>query len=388
MEQQAMNEDITDHNQVEDGSRESRILFRTFADFTYDWEYWLDPNGDLTYISPSCERISGYRPDEYLGNPNLIQEIIHPDDRTAFIKHLHDTDRGKRSFSLEFRIRTRDNQEKWIEHNCQPINDTDNDYLGERASNRDITYRKKVEKQLLERTIRLRQEVERRRKVSEELQSVYNHLSKVHEDERLAISRELHDEIGQNLTALNIMLIRAARSRGEKASSAVEGAQSLVAEVLSQVHDILQNVRQSIVERVGLLPSLISHFNRYEMLTGIKINFRHAGMETDFPAEVNDAAYHIIQEALTNIARHAGVKRATVRVRVTKNKLKVLVQDKGIGFDPVEMSEVTTTGLSGMSERAKAVEGGLKIDSSPRCGTRVYVELPLTIAQIRKRKKS
>jgi len=75
-------------------------------------------------------------------------------------------------------------------------------------------------------------------------------------------------------------------------------------------------------------------------------------------------------------------------MRVAKKKLKVLVQDKGIGFDPVAMSEVTTTGLSGMSERVKAIEGELKIDSSPGSGTRVSVELPLTIAQRRKRKES
>jgi len=383
-----MNENITDRKQIEDEPRESEVLFHTFADFTYDWEYWLNPNGDLIYVSPSCERISGYRPDEYLENPNLIQEIIHPNDRTIFIEHLHDKDHSTRSFSLEFRIRTRDNQDKWIEHNCQPIHDTDNNYLGERASNRDITYRRQIEEKLRKRTKRLRQEIKQRKKVSEELQSVYNHLSRVHEDERLAVSRELHDEIGQNLTALNIMLARATRSHGEKASSAVESAQSLVTEVLSQVHDLLQNVRQSIVERVGLLPGLISHFNRYEMLTGIKINFSHTGLETDFPDEVNDAAYHIIQEALTNVARHASVNRATVRMRVAKKKLKVLVQDKGIGFDPVAMSEVTTTGLSGMSERVKAIEGELKIDSSPGSGTRVSVELPLTIAQRRKRKES
>jgi len=388
MDQQAMYEGITDRKQVEGGPRESQTLFRTFADFAYDWEYWLDPKGELVHMSPSCKHISGYRSDEYLANPNLIQEIIHPDDRTIFIKHLHDKYYKTRSFSLEFRIRTRDGKEKWIEHNCQPIHDTDHNYLGERASNRDITYRRQVEERLRERTKRLRQEIKHRKKVSEELKTVYNHLSRVHEDERLAISRELHDEIGQNLTALNIMLTRANRSRGAKVSSALESAQSLVTELLSQVHDLLQNVRLSVVEGVGLLPSLISQFDRYEVLTGIKVNFRHTGLETNFTAEINDAAYHIIQEALTNVARHAGVERVTVRMSVTKTKLKLMVQDKGIGFDPVTMSEVTTTGLSSMTERAKAIEGELGIDSSPGYGTHIYIEIPLTIAQRRKGKGS
>ncbi|MFC1893413.1 PAS domain-containing protein [Chloroflexota bacterium] len=388
MEQQADYNDVTSRKQVEAGLLESETLFRYLADFTYDWEYWLNPKGKLVYISPSCERISGYSPDEYLGNPNLIQEIIHPDDLPIFVNHLLDKHREKSAFSLEFRIRTRDGQERWIEHHCQPVINGNGVYLGERASNRDVTDQKEIEAKLQEGTRRLRQEVKRRKKVHEELQALYKHLNRVQEDERLAIGRELHDEIGQNLTALNIALTRAARSVGQKVDLELENAQSLVVEVLSQVHNLLQNIRLPVVERMGLLPSLIYHFNRYEALTEVKVNFEHAGLETGVPAEVSDTAYHIIQEALTNVARHAGVKRATVRLRATQRNLSILVQDKGIGFDSIAMAEVTTTGLSSMRERAETVGAQLKINSSPGFGTRVYVELPLTIAQRRESKES
>lgn len=373
----------TNRKQIEDKLRESEKRFRTIADFTYDWEYWLDPKGKLIYISPSCERISGYRPDEYYENPNLIEEIVHPSDRAILVKHMHHKDRETRAFSFEFRILTRDGQERWIEHHCQPITDSNRVYLGERASNRDITERKQIEQKLLKSTRRLRREVKQRKKAREELQEVYTHLNKVQEDERLAIGRELHDEIGQNLTALNITLTRAARSLEGKAEPALEQAQALVNEVSSQVHELLANVRRPVMERMGLLPGLLSHFNRYEALTEVKVTFRHAGLGTDIPVEISDAAFHIVQEALTNVARHAGIKRATVRLRATKKKLKVLVQDKGIGFDPIAMAEATTTGLSSMRERAAAVGAELKINSSPGSGTRIYVELPLTLAQMR-----
>ena len=151
----------------------------------------------------------------------------------------------------------------------------------------------------------------------------------------------------------------------------------------SQVHELLANVRRPVMERMGLLPGLLSHFNRYEALTEVRITFKHAGLGTNIPVEICDAAFHIVQEALTNVARHAGIKRATVRLRATKKKLKVLVQDKGIGFDPIAMAEATTTGLSSMRERAAAVGAELKINSSPGSGTRIYVELPLTLAQMR-----
>jgi PAS domain S-box-containing protein len=256
MERRAMHEDNTDCKQIEDKLRESENQFRIIADFTYDWEYWLNPKGKLIYISPSCERISGYRPDEYYENPNLIEEIVHPDDRALLTEHIHHRDRETRSFSFEFRIITRDGQERWIEHHCQPIIDSDKVYIGERASNRDITKRKQIEQKLRESTTRLRREVKRRKKAQEELQALYTHLNKVQEDERLAIGRELHDEIGQNLTALNITLTRAARSIEGKAKLALEQAQALVDEVNSQVHDLLANVRRPVMERMGLLPGL------------------------------------------------------------------------------------------------------------------------------------
>jgi len=376
MEHSAMFDEVTERKQIEDKLRESEERFRTVADFTYDWEYWLDPKGKFIYISPSCERISGYRPDEYYENPNLIEEITHPDDRAILTNHAHHRDRETRAFSFEFRILTRDGQERWIEHHCQPIIDSNKVYLGKRASNRDITKRKQIEEKIRKRTRRLRREVKRREKAQEELQAVYTHLNKVQEDERLAIGRELHDEIGQNLTALNITLTRAARSLEGKAEPVLEQAQALVNEVSSQVHDLLANVRRPVMEQMGLLPGLRSHIDRYESLTGVKVDFRHRGLNVEFPAEVTSAAFHIVQEALTNIARHACVKQASVRMSATKRKLCVVVVDKGSGFDSIALAEATTTGLSSMSERAAAVGGELKIDSSPGAGTRVILELP------------
>lgn len=382
-----MFDEVTERKQIEDKLRESEKRFRIIAEFTCDWEYWLDPKGKLVYISPSCERISGYRPDEYYENPNLIEEIVHPSDRAILVKHVHHKDRETRAFSFEFRILTHDGQEKWIEHHCQPITDSNKVYIGERASNRDITERKQIEEKLRKSTRRLRREIKRRKKAQEELEVVYTHLNKVQEDERLAIGRELHDEIGQNLTALNITLTRAARSLEGKAKPALEQAQTLVNEVSSQVHELLVSVRRPVMERMELLPGLLSHFNRYEALTEVEVDFRHRGLDVEFPAEVTRTVFHIVQEALTNVARHAGVKQVVVHVGATKEKIRVLVQDRGIGFDPVAIAEVKTSGLSGMSERAAAVGGELKISSSPGSGTRVILELPLNPAKKKKKKR-
>ncbi len=360
---------------------ETRERFRTFAEFTYDWEYWLAPDGRLVYISPSCERITGYRPDEFYGDPHLIEEIVHPDDRSLFVRHLHDAALEKMTFSLEFRILTRDGGERWLEHRCRPVTDEEGRYLGERASNRDITDRKHMEEKLRASGRRLQQEVRRRRTAQEQLREVYSSLNRCQESERMTISRELHDEIGQNLTALNITLTRAARATAEKAGPLVEQASTLVNELNTQVHDLLANVRRPAVERMGLLPGLLAHFDRYESLTGVKVSFTHRGSDAALSVETASAASHIVQEALTNVARHAGVKKVSVRLRVTDRKLTLVVQDRGAGFDPVSMARKTTTGLSGMNERATALGGRLQITSSPGAGTRVRVELPLTVKE-------
>jgi PAS domain S-box-containing protein len=121
---------------------ESEERYRIVADFTYDWEYWISPEGLLLYISPSCQRITGYSPDEFKVNPELLSSIIHPDVRQMMTEHLRSPLDSENICQYEFRIISRNNQEYWIEHICQPVFSSDGHFLGRRASNRDITERK------------------------------------------------------------------------------------------------------------------------------------------------------------------------------------------------------------------------------------------------------
>lgn len=119
--------------------------FRLVADFTYDWEMWLGPQREVLYVSPSCERISGYRPATFLADQGMLTAIIHPDDRAAFAHHLeHEFERSE-PLALEFRIVTRTGEERWISHVCQPVHGVDGRWLGRRASNRDATNRVRAE---------------------------------------------------------------------------------------------------------------------------------------------------------------------------------------------------------------------------------------------------
>jgi PAS domain S-box-containing protein len=130
--------------------RANEETFRTVADFTYDWEYWVSPEGGFIYMSPSCQRISGYRAEEFLEDPDLMLRIVHHDDRDAVLKHLGKKNKTRSgNESLDYRIITREGEERWINHYSVPIFRKDGAYLGLRASCRDITERKQTEKELL-----------------------------------------------------------------------------------------------------------------------------------------------------------------------------------------------------------------------------------------------
>jgi chemotaxis protein methyltransferase CheR len=122
--------------------RETELRYRTVADFTYDWEYWTNLDGTLQYVSPSCERISGYTPRQFMDNPSLYREIIIPEDQGVWGKHYHDSRKDPGAKEIQFRIRRRDGSIRWIEHVCQPVRGDQEELLGFRASNRDITIRK------------------------------------------------------------------------------------------------------------------------------------------------------------------------------------------------------------------------------------------------------
>ena len=128
--------------------KESHNKFRTVADYAYDWEYWIDIDGNLVYISPSCERITGYSRSEFLADSKLLTSIVHPDDIEDVDNHKTKIIEENECEPFEFRIIAKNGDERWVGHVCQTVYDTDGNDIGIRASNREITKRKFAEERI------------------------------------------------------------------------------------------------------------------------------------------------------------------------------------------------------------------------------------------------
>jgi len=208
----------------------------------------------------------------------------------------------------------------------------------------------------------------------------------VQEEERRHIARELHDHLGQILTGLQFMLENTKKQLEDKQRASIEEIQKTIGEVIGQVREMSLNLRPSMLDDMGLLSTLQWHVERFQSQTGIHVNFKSSKFEKRLPAEIETTAYRIIQEALTNVARHAQVKEVFVGLVIQDDTLWIEILDQGAGFDPsIEMNK-PTSGLSGMRERASLAGGYITIESFFNQGTQIVAALPVTGKPLERRK--
>jgi len=220
---------------------------------------------------------------------------------------------------------------------------------------------------------------ERQRKLSKSLVDIQ-------EAERRHLAKELHDHLGQVLTGLQFMLESTKQQASGTQRSNLEEIQGSVSDIIRQVREMSLNLRPSMLDDMGLIPTLLWHFDRYTSQTGIRVNFHRNEIPERVPLEIETAAYRIIQEALTNVARHAHVGEVLVGLVVQEKTLWVEVLDKGKGFGVSAELERPSSGLSGMRERASLLGGYLVVESFMNQGTQIVAALPLTAQPLERRK--
>ena len=210
---------VTRYQTSEKALREEEERFRTVADFTYDWEYWSNPDGLLIYNSPSCERITGYVPQDFLQDPNLLAKIVIPEDGELFHHHQQNELQNEETYAIDFQILTKSGEKRWIGHVCQQVHAKNGRALGRRVSNRDITQRKLVENTLV-RSERLaaigRLSASLSHEINNPLQAMYNSIEllqefSLKEEERQQYLQILRNEI-ERLMKINAEILDFSRS--------------------------------------------------------------------------------------------------------------------------------------------------------------------------------
>lgn len=209
----------------------------------------------------------------------------------------------------------------------------------------------------------------------------------IQEAERRSIARELHDHLGQSLTGLQFMLEREKKERPRGRSAGIEEMQMFVVDLIEQIRELSHRLRPSMLDDLGLRPTLLWHVERYTRQTGIFVHLQCDDLPNRFSTEIETTAYRIVQEALTNVARYAGVKEVHVDVRVDDDKMWVEIVDKGNGFDFEAIRQKPSSGLGGMRERVDLVGGKLLIRSYVGQGTQIVASLPLADRPVERRKR-
>jgi PAS domain S-box-containing protein len=356
----SIQQDISDRKRDEEALVKSEEKFRTLVDWTYDWEYWIDPQGNIVYASPSCGRITGYASDEFIADPSLIIKIVHPQDRLFYEKHhqlIHDATAGVKT--VEFRIIARDGSEHWIEHVCRPLFDRDNRFMGRRISNRDITERKQAEE-----SIRGRDQKE-------------NALRQTMHTMQIDIARDLHDTVGQNIGYLRMKLAHLSEGR-EPISDNVRMELEHMFRAADESYDLIRGTLA--VLRSESLDDLFHLFARYakqvEERSRFKVNIFSWGEPKPMSARRMRQLFYIYREALSNIEKHADASEVSIEMKWNEDCLTIAFMDNGQGFDVSFVQYGSHYGLKFMKERVELLDGSLSINSAPGAGTQTMVRLP------------
>lgn len=349
--------DITECKQAEEALRESEARFRTLAE-TAPAAITIYQGSKLRYVNRAGEAITGYKREELLKMDFL--EVVHPDFRELAKERLLARQRGEEVPSgYEIKIVTKTGQERWLYATAGLIQ-----FDGEVAA------------------IGTCYDITERRQAEEALETFSRRLLEAHETERRRIARELHDEIGQVLTAVQINL-QALQSAGDACPVAprLDDSLDIVEQALREVQNLSLDLRPSLLDDLGLVAALRWFVDRQAERSGLIARFDADPSIGRLNPELETACFRIVQEALTNVIRHAQAKHVLVELRRHEAGLLLTIRDDGVGFDASAVQKNTLPdvrlGLKGMEERALALGGRIEIESAPGRGTEVRARFPL-----------
>lgn len=357
---------ITERKRAEAVLRVSEESFRAVANLAPNLLWRNDLSGEATWYNQQWLEYTGQKPEKGQGYGWL--DVIHPDDREQARSTFMAAIESGQPVSQEDRIRGADGSYRWFLIRAEPVLDENGKVIEWYGAATDVeeqhTALDASEADVVSRT--------------EELRKLSSRLLVAQEEERRRIARELHDEIGQYLTGLRFMLEKLSTSFEQEGT---EGQIAPSLEVLSHLTERVRNLaldlRPTMLDDLGLLHALLWYVQRYQSQTGIEVSFHHMGLEERLPTDVETVVYRVVQEALTNVARHSEARQVTLQL-FSDGQVTAVIEDQGKGFDVAKaFARHTSTGLSAMRERVALVGGEFSAESSPGRGTTIIVNIPI-----------
>ncbi|NNG15582.1 MAG: PAS domain S-box protein [Gemmatimonadales bacterium] len=368
----AIAEDITDRKEVEDAYRASNELRRLVLSHIDEIVYSIRFNRDdlfraeVDFVSEKARSIVGYEPDDFIHDPELWFRSVHPDDVPQIQGDTQEILRSGKPSTREYRLRHKETGAyRWMEDLVVPRFDEHDRVVGLFGVARDVTHRKQAEDEL-----RRSREALRRLAIREQA---------VREEERTSIAREIHDQLGQAMTALRIELSWLHQKLADSPDAAPERTQSMLS-MIDQTADAVRNLssrlRPAALDDLGLPAAIEWEVREFSRRTDVQCAVEVPSKGLDVDPDRATGLFRILQESLTNVARHAKASQVNVQLHADGEDLVLRVHDNGKGISKGDVASSESFGLLGMRERATALRGSVTIEPSSAGGTTVTAKVP------------
>jgi PAS domain S-box-containing protein len=318
----------------------------------------------VTWSDELCQ-IYGVSPQAAPQTFEQFLDLVHADDRGRVEQVVRQALNDHQPFSFEHRIVRPDGTVAVLHGTVQFRVDAEGRPVALSATSQDISEHKQIEDDL--------------RQSREQLRQLSAYLEHAREEERQRLSRELHDELGSTLTGLKLAVARIQRSLPEKTVE-LAGLLAGIDQAIQQVRSLATELRPAALEHFGLVAAIGELVKDFQRNTGIASQFATELEQVDLDDDVSIGVYRVVQESLTNIARHSGARTVTIRLAEEGESLILRIEDTGVGFVVPAKAWTGSLGLAGMRERVRAFAGQLVIDSFPGRGTTIVVTIPRSFA--------
>jgi PAS domain S-box-containing protein len=362
--------DITERKRAEEALRQSEERFHTLFDRVPVGLYRSTPAGKHIEVNLAHVELLGYPDREALLAVNAVDLYVNPADRRRW-QDLMEQYGTVRDF--EAPVRRFDGSIIWVRDTARVVRDQEGRVLYYEGSMEDVTERNQVEADL-------RQTLEQLSAADEERRRLYARVVSVQEEERARVARELHDELGQLLTSIGLFA-KEFEANSDRERSSLARFHELIEQAMETTRTLVRSLRPPELDLHGLVPTITRLADDLTERHGLNIRVEPQTDIGRLEPEAETAMYRIVQEALTNVIRHAGAKRVRILLARREVDAVVNVADDGRGFDATTVMSIGSRrehmGLLGMRERANSVGGRLRIESTPNRGTSVHLSIPL-----------